>query len=253
MRGRVLRIGRTPVGLLGAIVALTIGAAGCVMVPKNVYPPGWSAPLEGDRDACPKLSGTYRDWARSVVGERESPGSFSLARLLTEGRLDFKRGLGYVRLNTRDDDSLQVDILDSRREALILSRNLRPGEDVVCEAGALVFGPFVEVNPELLSMLSPNLGSRSVELRVTAEGALIGVVVDYAAAAIGVIIPSFAKERYWYRWERLQEALDQRPEATVQNPGLGSPRAKRYEMDSVDQQPARHKQRAPQASLGQAA
>jgi hypothetical protein len=48
----------------------------------------------------------------------------SLAKLLTENRLDFESGLGKVRLETSDDGTLRVDILENRTDALILSKTL---------------------------------------------------------------------------------------------------------------------------------
>ena len=120
---------------------------------------------------------------------RFSPDTFSLAKLLTENRLDFESGLGKVRLETSDDGTLRVDILENRTDALILSKTLRPGEDLVCGGGALVFGH---------------------------------VVVDDAAAAIGVLLPAFARERYWYRWLRWDEPAGEEPDQLARIPAYSS-------------------------------
>ena len=71
-------------------------------------------------------------------------------------------------------------------------------------------------------MLSPNVGSQNVELRVTAEDDLMGVVVDDAAAAIGVLLPAFARERYWYRWLRWDEPAGEEPDQLARIPAYCS-------------------------------
>jgi hypothetical protein len=195
--------------LAWSIILLSIGLTSCLSVPKSEYPSDWAPPLRDDGGACPKVSGTYWNWPEqpALIKPESLLGGFSLATLLLENRLDFEPGYyDKFRLETTGDGTLRVDILDRQTEAVVLSKSLHVEKDLACERGAFVFGPFSYASGEAFLMMVPNVGWRDLELWGTADGDLVAVINDHAAAAIGVLLPVFGMERYWYRWLREKEA-----------------------------------------------
>lgn len=117
-------------------ISVSIGVTGCLSFPKSEYPSDWALPLKGDSSACPKLSGTYWDWPERPALIRPEPvlGGFSLATVLLENRLDIEPDYydyDKFRLETTSDGMLRVDILDRQTEAVVLSKSLHVGKDLL--------------------------------------------------------------------------------------------------------------------------